>query len=224
MKTSPEGRALIEHFEGRYYEVYRDPIGLPTVGVGHLVRPEDNLKVGDRVTDEQIERFLDQDLAKAEAIVGKVLAFPDQHHFDALVSMAFNLGNAPFVKGTGFRKALDEDRYSDIPAIMKLYRKAGGKVLPGLVRRREAEARMFQGLDWRTPAPSSARSLRRGSSGPDVLALTQALVKLRLMSFPSSRFGPRTQQAVVMFQMANNLEPDGIWGPKSAKALEGMGP
>ena len=85
-------QALVEE-EGVRYTVYRDVAGYPTVGVGHLVLPEDNLSVGDTISHERAMQFLTSDLKKAEAGVVRLLDGLDvyQHEFDALVDLV-NVG------------------------------------------------------------------------------------------------------------------------------------
>jgi len=64
-----------------------------------------------------------------------------------LVSWTFNLGGANLNAST-MLKVLNKGEYEEVPAQIKRWNKAGGKVLQGLIRRREAEALLFAGLDW----------------------------------------------------------------------------
>jgi len=70
-----------------------------------------------------------------------------QHQFDALVSWTFNLGPSNLNSST-MLKVLNKGDYEDVPAQIKRWNKAGGKVLEGLTRRREAEALLFEGKEW----------------------------------------------------------------------------
>ena len=70
-----------------------------------------------------------------------------QNQFDALVSWVFNLGPANLNAST-MLKVLNNKEYDDVPAQIKRWNKAGGKVLQGLIRRREAEALLFQNKEW----------------------------------------------------------------------------
>ena len=76
------------------YTVYRDVAGYPTVGVGHLVEPEDRLRVGDRISERRVLDFLDADLAEAESGVRELVGdLPlHQHEFDALLDLVYNVG------------------------------------------------------------------------------------------------------------------------------------
>ena len=70
-----------------------------------------------------------------------------QNQFDALVSWTFNLGPSNLKQSTLLR-VLNEGEYDQVPAQIKRWNKAGGKVLDGLIRRREAEALLFEGKEW----------------------------------------------------------------------------
>ncbi|MBI2234222.1 MAG: hypothetical protein HYU57_04380 [Micavibrio aeruginosavorus] len=86
--------------EGYRTTVYRDSLGKPTVGVGHLVLPEDNLKVGDTITKEQVMAFLDKDAMSAWN------AAQQQASEAGIASQCFvvALGSVNFQLGTGWRK------------------------------------------------------------------------------------------------------------------------
>lgn len=213
MTALEKAAEIIREFEGESLTVYADPIGLPTVGVGHLVQPEDNLKIGDKITKEQSEAFLREDMRAAFNRVRDFLGKLEFHTNDlsddqmaALISLSLNLGNAPFVKGTGIWRAFEENRFEDVPEQFKRWRKAGGRVLPGLIRRREAEARLFQGQDWREPPPAVARVL---TSDADIRA---ALLELGYQS-------PHVRGAILVFQMDHELVADAIAGPKTKAAI-----
>ena len=102
MKTLQE---FLESREGKRYEVYLDSVGKPTVGIGHLVLPEDKLKVGDRVTDEQINKWFDNDIKKA---LNKALAqcnelnIHDEEIINIFVSANYQLGDFKKVFNTTF--------------------------------------------------------------------------------------------------------------------------
>lgn len=93
MKTSHTGITAIEGREGIRFTVYLDSKRLPTVGVGHLVLKSDNLKVGDKITQEQCDAFLEKDLSIAENAINNLVHIPlSQNQFDALVSFVINIG------------------------------------------------------------------------------------------------------------------------------------
>lgn len=143
MRVSDNGIKFITAHEGQRLRVYRDPIGLATVGVGHLVLTKDNLDVGDVITPEQSDAFLRQDLGKAENKVNAVVKVPlTQNQFDACVSLVFNIGGGAFERST-LLKHLNAGNYALAAAEFDKWNKAGGKVWPGLVRRRAEEKALF---------------------------------------------------------------------------------
>lgn len=154
MTTSDKGIDFIKRWEGSRQEVYLDPIGLPTLGVGHLLSPEE-LKlfpVGTKLSLEQVNGFLRKDLSKAEFTVSdKVVHDLDQHEFDSLVSFVFNIGEGNFSKSTLLR-LLNSGLIEDASKEFSRWIYAKGKILPGLVKRREAEKNLFLKGDYDEPS------------------------------------------------------------------------
>lgn len=142
MKTSQKGIDLIKRFEGFSPTAYLCPAGVWTIGYGHTA----GVRAGDSVDEDTAEDFLREDLADAEGAVGKYVKVPlKQWQFDALVSFTFNLGAGNLYSSTLLKKV---NRNPDDPAIRQEFGKwvhAGGRVLPGLVERRKAEADMYFG-------------------------------------------------------------------------------
>ena len=102
MKTLQE---FLESREGKRYDVYLDSVGKPTVGIGHLVLKEDNLKVGDRVTEEQIAIWFDKDIqtAKNKAIAQcQELNIHDEEILNIFISANYQLGDFKKVFNTTF--------------------------------------------------------------------------------------------------------------------------
>jgi len=144
MKISQEGIALIKVFEGCKLESYLCAAGVWTIGYGHTKMVEE----GQEITQEEADNILLNDLEIYEEAVLKAVEVPlHQHQFDALVSWTFNLGGANLNAST-MLKVINKGEYEDVPAQIKRWNKAGGKVLQGLIRRREAEALLFEGKDW----------------------------------------------------------------------------
>lgn len=144
MKISQEGIALIKVFEGCKLESYLCAAGVWTIGYGHTKLVEK----GQEITQEEADNILLNDLEIYEEAVLKAVEVPlHQHQFDALVSWTFNLGGANLNAST-MLKVINKGEYEDVPAQIKRWNKAGGKVLQGLIRRREAEALLFEGKDW----------------------------------------------------------------------------
>jgi lysozyme len=130
--TNQAGLQLIESFEGLRLTSYQDSVGVWTIGYGHTL----GVKAGQTITQEQAQAFLQQDLGIAEAAVNKLGLNLSGNQFAALVSFAFNLGGGNLNKLMSQGLAAAPDR-------ILLFDHAGGKVLPGLTRRRQAERVLF---------------------------------------------------------------------------------
>lgn len=144
MKTSEEGRALIKKFEGCELEAYQCSANVWTIGYGHT----QGVKEGDVCTQEDADRMLEEDLEEFEGYVQEAVNVPlEQHEFDALVAWTYNLGPSNLRSST-MLKRLNDSKFDQVPSEMRRWNKAGGKVLDGLVRRREAESLLFTNEDW----------------------------------------------------------------------------
>lgn len=146
MTTSTAGINLIKQFEGCKLEAYLCPAKVPTIGYGSTF----GVRMGDRITQEEAERRLRKDLVKFECIVEDALTVPaSQNQFDAMVSLCYNIGpgnpklNMPgFLTSSVLRRFLAGDIAGAADAFL-MWNKGGGRVLPGLVRRRKAERELF---------------------------------------------------------------------------------
>lgn len=156
MRMSAEGRALLAEWEGKRNAVYSDSAGLPTIGVGHLLTRDElasgkililgmATKYHEGLSDLEVDKLLSQDLAGAEGAVNCGVEAPlNQHQFDALVSFVFNVGRQAFY-GSTLRKALNHKKYLEVPTQLKRWNRSGGKVIEGLVNRRDNEIKLFEG-------------------------------------------------------------------------------
>lgn len=140
MRISDRGVELVASFEGCRLEAYRCPAGVWTIGYGHTA----GVKPGDRLSsEEEAKKLLKEDLKKYGDYVNSCvkkgqITFPlNQNRFDALTSFCYNCGNGNLQKLVSGRDA--ETVANKLPA----YNKGGGRVLPGLVRRREEERKLF---------------------------------------------------------------------------------
>lgn len=139
MKASGACRALIHEFEGLRLQAYRDSAGIPTIGVGHTR----GVRMGDRCTVQQADVWLTEDLQDAEAAVSRLVLKPlTQSQFDALVSFTFNLGAGRLAEST-LLVMLNRGNFAGAAAQFQRWDKSNGVTLPGLVRRRKAEAELF---------------------------------------------------------------------------------
>lgn len=138
-RTSPEGREAIADREGEKLEAYLDSGGVWTIGVGHTR----NVKEGDTITQEQSDRFLEDDLHTAENALRLFVNVPlNQHMFDALASLVFNIGVEAFRTST-LLKMLNLGLYKDAADQFLRWNKDNGVVVKGLTRRRESERKQF---------------------------------------------------------------------------------
>jgi len=138
-RISDKGIALIKEFEGFQANAYLCPAGAWTIGWGHTT----GVKAGDRVTVEQAEWFLRQDLRQFEDAVNQLVTVTlTQGQFDALVSFAFNVGVGAFQTSTLLR-VLNQDKYQEAADQFLRWNRAGDQVLEGLTRRRQAERKLF---------------------------------------------------------------------------------
>src|SRR5215469_3780675 len=138
---SQNGLALTQKFEGLRLTAYQDQVGVWTIGYGHTGK---DVLPNLTITQEQADNLLMQDVASAVAAVNRLVTVTfHQNGFDALVDFAFNLGNNALAGSTLLRK-LNASDFPGACAEFPKWCKAGGKTVPGLLRRRQAEQQLFQ--------------------------------------------------------------------------------
>jgi len=139
MRTSQRGLSLIKSFEGLRLLAYRDTVGVWTIGYGATR----GVKAGMSITKEQAERMLLNDVQRFEPEVERLVKVPlSGNQWDALVSFTYNLGASNLESSTLLR-LLNVGDYAGAAEQFPRWNKAGGKVLSGLVRRREVERVLF---------------------------------------------------------------------------------
>lgn len=144
MQTSDKGIALIKQFEGCKLTAYQDSVGVWTIGYG-WTQPVDGkpIRAGMTIKQETAERLLKTGLVSYESDVSRLVKVGlTQGQFDALVSFTYNLGARSLSTSTLLRK-LNAGDYAGAANEFQRWNKAGGKVLTGLTRRREAERALF---------------------------------------------------------------------------------
>lgn len=227
MQVSENGRQLIERNEGCVLHAYRDVVGVLTIGYGCTGR---GVYEGETITQSEADQMLADRLAD-EFEPGVGVAIGDtpttQSQFDAMVSLAFNIGLGHF-KTSSVLRLHNEQSYAAAADAFLLWNKAGGRILSALTRRRNEERAMY--LSGAMPqeelsinqkfSPGGAhyRILRLKSPwirGDDVTELQNDLG-----ISPNGTFDDATDQAVREFQSENDLVEDGIVGPKTWAALE----
>ena len=144
MQTSDKGIALLKEFEGCKLTAYQDSVGVWTIGYG-WTQPVDGkpIRAGMTIKQETAERLLKTGLVSYESDVSRLVKVGmTQGQFDALVSFTYNLGPRSLSTSTLLRK-LNAGDYAGAADEFLRWNKAGGKVLNGLTRRREAERALF---------------------------------------------------------------------------------
>ena len=147
MKTSDKGLDLIKSAEGFMPRPYLCPAGKWTLGYGSTFYADGTpVRDGDHpVTEAQALELLRNTLGQYEDAVARAVTVAlTQDQFDALVSFAYNVGCANLRTSTLLRK-LNEGNYTAAASQFERWNQGGGKVLPGLVKRRAAERDLFLG-------------------------------------------------------------------------------
>ena len=134
------GLTLVKAFEGLRLEAYLCPADVWTIGYGHT---GPDVEPGMTITEQEAERLLRHDLTRFEAVIERsVTVALTNNQFDALASFVFNVGGRAFRRST-LRKHLNAGRHIDVPEQFLRWTKANRRTLPGLVRRRMAEAALW---------------------------------------------------------------------------------
>ena len=152
MKMSQSGKDMLVDFEGVRLKAYKCPAGVWTIGIGATNPP---VNATDEITREEAFKRLDRDLVQYEDGVKRLIQVGlTQGQFDALVDFAYNAGVGALQKSTLLKK-VNAGKFDEVPAEFMKWTKGGGKELPGLVRRRRAEVKLWRGLDTEAPVPTS---------------------------------------------------------------------
>jgi GH24 family phage-related lysozyme (muramidase) len=216
MHISQRGIALIKQFEGCRLTAYK-PVPTEqywTIGYGHYGA---DVAPGSAISQAQAEMYLIADVTKYEKAVNALGIPLNQNQFDALVSFAYNCG-------IGNLKRLCTGRTpSQIAEKMVEYNKGGGKVLTGLVKRRQAEQTLFlTGVvesPNRNPYPEPTKNIKYGSRGNDVRWLQVELGRKGYNLVVDGIAKDKTINALKEFQKESGLVVDGICGVKTREKL-----
>jgi lysozyme len=126
--------------EGARNKAYKDSKGLWTIGVGHLIKADEQHLINATLTDTQVEDLLKSDLRWcSEAVESSVRVPLQQNQFDALYSLCFNIGETNFKKSTVVKKINDNDMQGAAEAILMWSKQ------PELLPRRQREKALFLG-------------------------------------------------------------------------------
>jgi lysozyme len=154
MNMSTTGLAIVKEFEGLRLKAYKCPAAVWTVGYGHTsAAGAPNVTPDLVITKEDAEEILARDMEQYEDGVRKYVKVGlTQGQFDALVDFAYNAGVGALAKSTLLKK-VNAGKFDEVPAEFMKWTKGGGKELPGLVRRRRAEVKLWRGMDTEKPVP-----------------------------------------------------------------------
>lgn len=222
MKTSKMGIAFLERHEGVVLKAYRDPVGIWTIGPGltaksGVVSPH----AGMRISAEESERLTQKALARNyEPTVRKAMTGAKQHEFDAAVSFHWNTGailRASWVKS--WRKKV----WEKVKLNLMRWTKAGGRVFPGLKRRREEEYSLLRHAIY---GAAPVQSASRGGRHAKILVnlsmdeLTEVRNELHKLGYdPGHHPAEVLQEAVRAFQRDHDLTVDGVLGRATFSTL-----
>lgn len=188
MKVSEACRKMIAGFEGCVLHAYQDVVGVWTIGVGHT----EGVRPGQTITQAQADQLLADDLGNVYG-PGVLVAIGDapttQAQFDAMTSLAFNIGVSAFKSSTVCRMH-KAGNYAAAAEAFHLWNRAGQRVLEALTRRRLAEAKLYLS---RSPVVTGDPA-----GGPSAVS-------------------PR--DTIKRIQEALGVVSDGIFGPRSRAAL-----
>ena len=154
MRMSAAGLATVKEFEGLRLKAYKCPAAVWTIGYGHTSAAGAPIVNPDLViTKDEAEEVLARDMEQYEEGVRKYVKVDlTQGQFDALVDFAYNAGVGALQKSTLLKK-VNAQKFDEVPAEFMKWTRGGGKELPGLVRRRRAEVKLWRGLDMEKPVP-----------------------------------------------------------------------
>ena len=214
-KIGQAGLNLIKQFEGCRLTAYQCSAGVWTIGYGHTV----GVYKGMKISQAQADAFLKQDIAKFEKYINNPSYVPfteqlNQNQFDALVSFAFNLGQG------NVKKLCVGRNINQIPSAMQKYCKAAGRILPGLQRRRKAEAALYNKkvedctgtIAVKESEDYNMKTIKKGSKG-NAVKVWQIIIG----TTPDGNFGSGTENATKTWQKNHGLTADGIVGKNSWK-------
>lgn len=162
MKISDNGINMLKRFEGSVkigarHVIYDDKTGRPvnsdkelpagaTIGYGHLIKSDEDFKHG--VTERQATEILRSDISTAERAIKDNITIPlSQNQYDALVSLAYNIGAKNFANSTVVKYVNDSNyhntKYPTLESAWMAWNKSGGREMAGLTNRRQQEFNLF---------------------------------------------------------------------------------
>lgn len=207
MKISSNGLDLITRWEGLKLTRYICPAGKPTIGVGHVILPNENIP--NTITREFAMELLKKDVERFERAVNTLITVElNQNQFDALVCFIFNTGEGGIIN-TGVSRAVNSKNFAAVPAALRLWNKIKvngvSQENKGLTNRRISEAELFM---------RPVETLIVTGSTPTFVTFTPDLLKniqTKLQSIGlytikiDGLFGPSTKRAIETFAQNNKI-------------------
>jgi lysozyme len=142
LSISSAGLDIIKEHEGLMLKAYKDPVGIWTIGYGHT----GTAAPGQQISETQANALLMADVQTAQNAVRTMITAPlNQSQFDALVSFTFNLGSGNLQNSTLRKKVNANPADPTIRTEFMKWVNGGGRLLPGLVKRRQEEADLYFG-------------------------------------------------------------------------------
>lgn len=138
MQISERGLAFIRQWEGCELKAYLDGGGVATIGVGHTK----GVKLGQTISQAEADELLLEDIEDHD--IGPLIGSAKQNEFDAMTSLAFNIGLERFRNSTVLKRHELGNRIGAANAFL-LWKFDNGKIITGLLRRREAERKVYLG-------------------------------------------------------------------------------
>lgn len=235
MKISQKGIKLIKEFEGCSLTAYLDAVKVPTIGYGVTSADKSvtgtDIKLGMKISQATADKWLVECLDRKYAPL--VMKYDSKYHwnqnqFDALISFCYNIGSIDQLTANGTRSI------GEIASKMLLYNKAGGRVLAGLTRRREAEHKLFcepvEKVSYSGKYPDlPKRGYFKYGDGIYSMKSYQTQIKRvqRLVNWVmdyslvvDGEYGQKTDKAVTGLQKRFGLQPNGCFGNKCLKACK----
>ena len=189
MQMTEEGLELIKEFEGFRARAYRDAVGVWTIGYGHTsMAGAPEVRPGMDITQDEGTAILRRDVATFANGVRAAVKVPlTDGQFSALVSFAYNVGMGNLRKSSVLA-AVNRGDFAAVPRRLQLWTKAGGRVLPGLVRRRAAEAALFakQGEAQDMPTPVERVEAKAVTASKTVWSALATLVLASVQAWASA--------------------------------------
>ena len=237
MQTSAKGRKFIHLHEGNPLTCYLDPVNVPTIGPGLTNRsPTVTRMLGrlvpgkTRITAEQGDRVFAEVLAnEVDPIVTSGMPGAKQHEHDAGASGSYNLGATRFMSWQWAKLWRAGKKQAAAEYLAENYNTAGGKKLPGLVRRRKEEALLlakgiYTGVnDNVAPEGVPREAVAKAPAQPDPVVREAQTILTEKGFNPGAVdgwMGEKTRAAILAYQQAHpHLVADGILGPATLSQL-----